>query len=329
MDILTQVKLPDSFCRHYCVLESFRQCVRLQLRIIFMKLATCSVDDRKFIGIVDTENSKVFDISSEYNDMALFLQDRVETLQSAAADISESSESFPLNEVQFHAPLMPGKLFCMAGNYQKHIEELHEKMEKQDKETPRVFMKPPTNTVIGNGDDIIIPKVGRAIDWEGELAVVMGKTAKLVKAENALEYVAGYTIMNDVSERDLKIWNRSSNRPKDEWFDWLNGKWCDTFAPLGPWIVTTDEITDPHNLVISTYVNGECKQNNSTSDMLIKIPELIEYITSFITLSPGDVISTGTIAGVGASSGEFLKAGDKVKISITEIGELDSGVRDE
>jgi len=296
-----------------------------------MKLATCSIDDRDFLGVVDSENNRVIDISYKYPDMISFLEAGEEALKTAFDIFNAPTQysQFDLDTVRIKAPLMPGKLFCMAGNYQKHIEEFYEEMVVQDKETPRVFMKPPTNTVIGNDDDIIIPKVGRAIDWEGELAVVIGKTAKLIKAENALEYVAGYTIMNDVSERDLKIWDRSSSRPKDEWFDWLNGKWCDTFAPLGPWIVTKDEIPDPHDLVISTYVNGECKQNNSTSDMLIKIPELIEYITSFITLSPGDVISTGTIAGVGAPTGQFLKAGYKVKISITKIGELHSGVRDE
>jgi 2-keto-4-pentenoate hydratase/2-oxohepta-3-ene-1,7-dioic acid hydratase in catechol pathway len=135
--------------------------------------------------------------------------------------------------------------------------------------------------------------------------------------------------MNDVSERKLKIWERSSDRPKDAWFDWLNGKWCDTFAPMGPWLVTSDEISDPHGLTISTYVNGELKQNCSTADMIFKIPELIAYISSIVTLEPGDVISTGTIAGVGASSGEFLKPGDNVKINITSIGTLHSTVRSE
>ena len=112
--------------------------------------------------------------------------------------------------------------------------------------------------------------------------------------------------MNDVSERKLKIWPRSEDRPQDEWFDWLNGKWLDSAAPMGPWIVTTDEIRDPQVLQISTYVNGDRKQHNSTSQMLISVAELIEYISAIVMLEPGDVISTGTVSGVGNVTGEYL-----------------------
>ena len=199
-------------------------------------------------------------------------------------------------------------------------------MQEQDKQTPRVFFKPPSNTVIGPGDAIKIPAIGNAIDWEGELAVVMGKRASAVKRDVAMDYVAGYTIMNDVSERQLKIWDRTDSRDKDLWFDWLNGKWCDTFAPMGPWIVTVDELTDPHDVNISTYVNGERKQNCSSSQMIFKIPEIIEYISAFATLEVGDVISTGTVAGVGATTGTFLKPGDQVKVEISKIGALENSV---
>ena len=199
-------------------------------------------------------------------------------------------------------------------------------MEAQDKETPRVFMKPPTTTVIGPNDTILIPPIAKAIDWEGELAVVIGRTAKGIKAKEALKYVAGYTVMNDVSERQLLIKKRSDSRPKDDWFDWLNGKWLDTFAPQGPWMVTTDDIPNPQVLDISTYINGERKQHNNTGQMLYPVAQIIEYISAIITLEPGDLISTGTISGVGATTGNFMKKGDKVHIEISQIGVLHNKV---
>jgi 2-keto-4-pentenoate hydratase/2-oxohepta-3-ene-1,7-dioic acid hydratase in catechol pathway len=200
-------------------------------------------------------------------------------------------------------------------------------MDIQDKETPRVFMKPPTTTVIGQNDSILIPPVARAIDWEGELAVVIGRKAKAVSPDEALRYVAGYTVMNDVSERDLVIKDRTDSRPQDEWFDWLNGKWLDTFAPQGPCIVTADEIPDPHVLEISTFINGERKQHNNTGQMLYPVNKIIEYISAIITLEPGDLISTGTISGVGATTGTFMKPGDSVEVRISRIGVLRNKVR--
>jgi len=220
----------------------------------------------------------------------------------------------------------PAKLFCLAGNYQDHIEEGGGRMTAQDKETPRVFMKPPTTTVIGPDDKILIPPIAQAIDWEGELAVIIGRKAKGIVAKDALKYVAGYTVMNDVSERKLEIKKRSSSRPKDEWFDWLNGKWLDTSAPQGPWFVTTDEIKNPQDLDISTFINGSRKQHNNTGQMLYYVADIIEYISAIITLEPGDIISTGTISGVGATTGTFLKDGDRVEIEISKIGVLKNDV---
>lgn len=310
-----------------------------------MKLATCTRADSQFLAAVLTEIDCIIDLkalaekhfgATEYNhfyeDMMTFLRGGEFAFDSASELLSHTLGAdneclFRVEEVLFEAPILfPGKLFCMAGNYREHIEEIEGEMQTQDAETPRVFMKPPINTVIGNGEAIQIPGIGQAIDWEGELAVVIGKHAKSVKAIDALSYVAGYTIMNDVSERKLKIKERSSNRPKDEWFDWLNGKWMDTFAPMGPWIVSADEVFDPHALDICTYVNGELKQQSNTSQMLIKIPEIIEYISAMITLQPGDVISTGTIAGVGAASESYLEDGDEVMISISGIGKLSNTV---
>ena len=228
-----------------------------------------------------------------------------------------------LSRVRLHAPNpTPRKLLCLAGNYQDHIEEGGRKMVAQDYETPYVFMKPPSTTVIAPGGSILISPVAKSVDWEGELCVVIGRKAKAVKARDALRYVAGYTCMNDVSERKLEVKKRSDPRPKDSWFDWLNGKWLDTFAPHGPWIVTTDEIRNPQTLDISTYINGERKQHNNTAQMLTPVANIIEYISAFLTLEPGDMISTGTISGVGATTGTYMKKGDTVEVEISSIGTL-------
>ena len=309
-----------------------------------MKLATCSLGDRSFVAVA-TDDGRVVDLAAAdaelarneerpphafFHDMIDFLEHGSQAREAAEKAVREAldgSAVHPLSDVRLRAPVtVPRKLFCLAGNYQDHIEEGGGKMDSQDKETPRFFMKPASTCVIGPGDSIRIPPVARAIDWEGELAVVLGRRGKKISRDRALDHVAGYTIMNDVSERKLKIWPRSEDRPQDEWFDWLNGKWLDSAAPMGPWIVTTDEIRDPQDLQISTYVNGDRKQHNNTSQMLISVAELIEYISAIVMLEPGDVISTGTVSGVGNVTGEYLKPGDRVEVDISKIGLLSNPV---
>ena len=315
-----------------------------------MKLATCKTGGRVFVGAVVADDKVVIDLAAAdrwlarrekrpahpfFSDMVTFLGAGAKGTRAARKAIGRAVErlgdppkadgkmAHRLSRVRLMAPVPnPGKLFCLAGNYQDHIEEGGGKMEIQDRQTPRVFMKPPTSTVIGPGDAILIPPIAKGIDWEGELAVVMGRKTKGVKAADALKHVAGYTVMNDVSERRLLIRERTETRPRDRWFDWLNGKWLDTFAPQGPWIVTADEIDDPQALEITTTVNGERRQHNSTSQMLFSVANTIEYISAIITLDPGDMISTGTVSGVGATTGEFLKPGDRVDIEIPGIGVL-------
>ena len=315
-----------------------------------MKLATYASKGQQHVGAVVADDTIVIDLAAAdkalarrekrpahpfFTDMLSLLNAGTKGLCAAKKAAAAATEklgdaakpdgktSHALSRVRLKAPMPnPRKIFCLAGNYQDHIEEGGGKMAVQDKETPRVFMKPPTSTVISPGDSILIPPIARSIDWEGELAVVMGRKAKGVKTKDALKYVAGYTVMNDVSERDLLIKKRTENRPQDGWFDWLNGKWLDTFAPQGPWIVTRDDIPDPQVLDISTYINGERKQHNNTGQMLYKVAQVIEYISAIITLEPGDLISTGTISGVGSTTGTFLKPGDKVEIEISQIGVL-------
>ncbi len=223
----------------------------------------------------------------------------------------------------------PRKLLCLAGNYAEHIREGGGTAYDKSKVTPRVFMKPPTTTVIGHGEPIVIPRNGNRIDWEAELGVVIGRRGKFISAEEAYDYVFGYTIVNDVSERRLKVPKEREPREGDRWFDWLNGKWFDTFAPMGPWIVTKDEIPDPHSLRISLTVNGEVMQDSNTNHMIFTVPELIQFISTLLTLEPGDVISTGTPEGTGAARGIFLKKRDLIRIEIERIGELVNPVESE
>ncbi len=305
-----------------------------------MKLATFAIDNNLGLGAVVDNDQVLIDLAAAdrhlaiqegrtetgvFSDMLTFLNAGSEAMATARRVIATAPQDarIDLADVRLLAPVpLPRKLLCLAGNYQDHIEEEGSKMSEADQQTPRVFMKPPSNTVVGPHDPILIPPIAQGIDWEGELAVIIGRRCKAVKPEDAMQMVAGYTCVNDVSERKLKIKERTESRPKDEWFDWLNGKWFDSFAPLGPWMVTTDEITNPHSLDISTWVNGERKQHNNTGMMLYRIPETIAYISAMLTLEPGDIICTGTISGVGATTGSFLKPGDTVKVVIEGIGEL-------
>ncbi|MFC1716682.1 fumarylacetoacetate hydrolase family protein [Candidatus Poribacteria bacterium] len=247
----------------------------------------------------------------------------------SAADLSECCIVFKATDVSLDAPIpWPGKILCLAGNYAEHIREGGKEVAGKANMAPKVFMKPNTS-VIGAGDAIAVPKKGNKIDWEAELAVVIGKTGKYIKQADAYDYVVGYTIMNDVSERSLII---DADREPSEWnrfFDWLNGKWMDTFAPMGPCLVTKEEIEDPHDLRISLRVNGETKQDASTGDMIFNIPELIEFTSRLMTLEPGDIISTGTPSGVGSASGTFLKPGDVVETEVEGLGVLRNPVEAE
>jgi 2-keto-4-pentenoate hydratase/2-oxohepta-3-ene-1,7-dioic acid hydratase in catechol pathway len=305
-----------------------------------MKLATYLLDNVSRVGAVIENDQTLVDLAGAeralaaregraphpcFGDLVALLTAGAPALAAAARAIAAAGPECrrPVAGVRLQSPIpLPRKVLCLAGNYQDHIEEEGSRMAEQDTQTPRIFMKPPSNTVIGPGDPILIPAIGQAIDWEGELAVVIGRRCKAVPAEQALACVAGYTVVNDVSERKLKIKARTQSRPRDEWFDWLNGKWFDSFCPLGPWLVTADELPDPHTLDIRTYVNGELKQHNNTRKMLYRVPEIIAYITAMITLEPGDVICTGTIAGVGNSTGTYLQPGDQVRVEIERIGQL-------
>ncbi|RXG11944.1 2-keto-4-pentenoate hydratase/2-oxohepta-3-ene-1,7-dioic acid hydratase in catechol pathway [Leeuwenhoekiella aestuarii] len=207
------------------------------------------------------------------------------------------------------APLVrPSKIVCIGLNYVSHAKETGMEVPKE----PILFFKA-TSAIVGPNDDVIIPKGSEKTDWEVELAVVIGKKASYVSEAEALDYVAGYTLHNDYSERAFQI-ERAGQ--------WVKGKSCDTFAPLGPFIATKDEIKDPNKLNLWLKLNGEELQNSNTSDFVFNVQQVVSYISQFMTLLPGDVISTGTPFGVGMGfkPPRYLKPGDVVELGIEGLG---------
>ncbi|MCA9054238.1 MAG: fumarylacetoacetate hydrolase family protein, partial [Planctomycetaceae bacterium] len=214
-----------------------------------------------------------------------------------------------------------------AGNYSQHIEEGGGQARERKETFPYVFMKPPLTTLTNPGDPIRIPEVSPdEIDWELELGVIIGREAKAVSEADALQYVAGYTVVNDISDRAFHPNAERVDRPKDSFFDWLHGKWHDTFCPMGPCVLPADETADPQQLPLKLKVNGEVEQDSSTARMIFPVAAVIEFISRFVTLSPGDIISTGTPHGVGKAKGKFLKPGDHVEAEIGGIGILSNPV---
>ena len=187
-------------------------------------------------------------------------------------------------------------------------------------------MKPPSTTANRPGGPIVLYRQAHWIDWEVELGVVIGRRAKYVAPEQAPKFIAGYTVVNDVSEREFKIQDRTRTEGFDEFFDWLNGKWPDGFAPMGPCLTTADEIPDPQNLDIQLAVNGKTMQHSNTGAMTYTCADIVSYISQSVTLEPGDIIAMGTPAGIGKLQGIRLKEGDVVRCEIERIGVLENKV---
>lgn len=226
---------------------------------------------------------------------------------------------------KLRAPLArPGKILALAGNYRAHRAEGGVASPEPDQALPEVFCKPATS-IVGPEEPIRLPGPPVvAVDYEGELGVVIGRRCSRVSANEALGYVGGYLCLNDVSGRKLDPgFERSPELlARAKFFDWLAGKWFDTFCPIGPWLVTADEIADPMNLTLLTRVNGEERQRTLTGEMIHSIARTIAWCSTIDTLEPGDVIATGTPSGVGSASGRFLQAGDVVEVEISGIGVL-------
>lgn len=215
----------------------------------------------------------------------------------------------------------PPTLLLLAGNYQSHIVEGGGARVEKAAITPRFFIKPRT-AVIGTGEAIRIPAISTTVDYELEIAAVIGRRGKAIPQAEAERYVAGYAVFNDISARQLTIAQGRKTRHMDDFFDWLNGKWCDTFAALGPYLVTRDEIGDPKALEMSLRVNGELRQHSAAGEMIFDVPESIAFISQFITLEPGDLICMGTPGGVGATTATYLQPGDLVEAEIEHLGRL-------
>lgn len=237
----------------------------------------------------------------------------IEALAALAERTDEAADCWRQEEELALGPCVPqpGKIICVGLNYRKHAEETNAPVP----EYPILFNKF-NNTVSAHGDTIEIPSVTQKVDYEAELVIVMGKTAKKVGKEEALDYVFGYCNVNDLSARDLQM-----RTPQ-----WLLGKTCDGFSPLGPYLVTADEVGNPNELAIKTIVNGEVRQQSNTNDMIFYCDEIVSYISQHFTLSPGDIILTGTpegvVLGYPPEKQVYLKPGDVVTIEIEKLGSL-------
>ncbi len=281
-----------------------------------MRLVSYERNDQRSIGALTTAGIIDFPIASGGElpaDMLTFLQQGETALVRAKEVVAKGRSGIPLPEVRLLAPVpKPGKIIGIGLNYADHATEGGREKPKY----PTIFTKA-VSAVIANGEAIQIPFVTEMVDFEGELAVVIGKRAKEVSSKDALNYVVGYTICNDVSGRDYQ--ERSSPTA---------GKSFDTFAPLGPTIVTRDEVPDPHNLDIRTIVGSEEMQHSNTRHLIFTVNYLIDYLSHIFPLEPGDIISTGTPAGVGwfRNPPRFLKPGDTVRIELEKVGILHNPV---
>lgn len=234
----------------------------------------------------------------------------------------------PPEKVELLVPVpRPNKLFLLAGNYGDHIQEAGGIAPERKSTFPYVFLKPASTTLTNPGKPVVIPSSSPAhVDWELEQGVVIGRAGKHIAEADALSHVAGYTVINDISDRQFRPNPGRTERKNDAFFDWLHGKWHDSFCPCGPCITSADAIPDPQKMAMKLTLNGEVKQNGSTGQQIFPVAAVIEFISNICTLEPGDIISTGTLAGVGNTTGTFLKPGDQLAASIEGIGTLLSPV---
>lgn len=272
-----------------------------------MKLVRFGEKGREKPGLIDS-TGMVRDLSSLISDLA---GDALspESLKTIAAVDPSSLPAAPAGARLGSCVARPGNFVAVGLNFADHAAETNNPIPEE----PVLFNKAP-NCIVGPNDNVTIPKGSLKLDWEVELAFVIGKRARYVEEKDALDHVAGYCVCNDVSERHFQI-ERSGQ--------WMKGKGCETFGPLGPWLVTTDEVTDTADLAMWLEVNGEKVQNGSTRTMIFRVPFLVHYISQFMVLEPGDVITTGTPPGVGLGfkPPRFLKAGDVMRLGITGLGE--------
>ena len=293
-----------------------------------MKLATYLHDGRESYGAVT--GGGVVDVPSAWPDGPASLLRALEAGPAALKRIAElagsDSPALAPDDIELLAPIpAPPKVIGLAVNYAEHHREIDRGGDLPDDPklhtTPRPFLMPATVVAPPNAE-IPWPVYSRQIDYEIELAVVIGSRAKCITPEQAPDCIAGYTIANDVSGRSVTHAEGRTERPKDKFFDWLHGKWADGFCPMGPWLVTADEVPDPQDLELELTVDGRTRQKSSTAHMIFPVYHLVSFISQLMTLLPGDVIATGTPSGVGMATGEFLEGGQRITCRIARIGEL-------
>jgi len=295
-----------------------------------MKLVTYSKDRTVSCGILSDD--RIIDIPGAWHgpnpprSVRQVLEKGPSCLEEIAELADSAAPAIPAASLKLGPPITcPGKIIALAGNYAEHIKEAGKALGLSDSPrlttVPRPFIMPST-ALIGPEDEIPWPEYSKTIDYEIELAVVMGRKAKHVPPEKALDFIAGYTIVNDVSARTVTFKQGRAERPWDEFYDWLNGKWADGFCPMGPYLLTADEVEDVQNLDMTLTVNGKVRQNANTRQMIYPVVDIVSFLSHLMTLEPGDVIATGTPAGVALASGDYLQPGDKIQCKIQNLGTL-------
>ena len=280
-----------------------------------MKLVTIEVAGKERVGVHLSD--RIAEIKEVPSMIELLRRGEsgLELARRAASDAAVGCVH-SLEDVKIHAPIpRPGKIICLGLNYAQHAREGGSKLPSE----PVIFCKA-GSSVIAAGENIEIPKVTFKVDYEAELACVIGRKGKNIPAESAMAHVSGYTLINDVSARDYQ-----AEKPAGQWF---LGKSFDTFCPMGPWMVTSDEIPDHSSLPVRCVLNGLVVQDSSTKDQIFSIPLIIQYISRVFTLEPGDLIATGTPSGVGAARKPpvWLKPGDIVRVEVDGVGALENPV---
>lgn len=292
-----------------------------------MKFVTYIIDGVKKLGLVNKSMTGVYDfesigLSNNYIDMNDFIENVTSRdLEILKSNIEGDKKVYMLDDIKLCSPIVNPKkdILCLGLNYKEHVEETNKSF-NTDYEVPKypIYFSKRASEAIGTKDKITnYQGISNEVDYEAELAVIIGKEGKNIKPENAKDYIFGYTIMNDISARDLQ------QRHGGQWF---RGKSLDSFTSFGPWIVYKDEIDFPIELNISSKVNGEIRQSSNTKHFIFDIPTIISDLSSGMTLKPGDIIATGTPSGVGMGFNppKYLKAGDKVECIVEKIGILDN-----
>jgi 2-keto-4-pentenoate hydratase/2-oxohepta-3-ene-1,7-dioic acid hydratase in catechol pathway len=281
-----------------------------------VKLATFTQNGRTRVGVIDQE--EVVDLSADAclpTDMISLLTQGPAALEALRAAMRTAAR-LPLANVRLEAPVLrPRKFLGLAGSYESHLREVAHLMQRPKHQT---WFNKQVTCVNGPYDDIHLPSVSNTLDYEGELAIIIGGRGRHVRGAAVRSLIAGFTICNDVSVRQ---WQERASTA-------MLGKSFDTHGPIGPWIVTTDELPNVHNLSLKTWVNGELRQNGNTSELIYRFSQMVEELTTVFTLEPGDILSTGSPAGVGGAQQPpvYLRVGDVVRVEIEGIGHIENRV---